>query len=136
MSRAWRELNTFHSMLLFVSVVGVDIITLCYKLIVSWYKCPYPKSSHHNNKRLQPTQRKNNGINVIQTPMNWAIIFNLKLYFWRMLTFNNSHLKTIFMFTYIKKHTFDGVEYAISCTFIDFTFKYIALNKFSYVFRF
>ena len=106
MSRAWRKLNTFHSMLLFVSVVGgVDIITLCYKLIVSWYKCPYPKSSHHNNKRLQPTQRKNNGINVIQTPMNWAIIFNLKLYYWRMLTFNNGHLKTIFMFTYIWSDT-------------------------------
>ena len=134
MSRAWRKLNTFHSMLLFVSVVGVDIITLCYKLIVSWYKCPYPKSSHHNNKRLQPTQRKNNGINVIQTPMNWAIIFNLKLYFWRMLTFNNSHLKTIFMFTYLKND--NCVKYTISCTFIDFTFKYIAFNKFSYVFRF
>ena len=107
MSRAWRELNTFHSMLLFVSVVGVDIITLCYKLIVSWYKCPYPKSSHHNNKILQPTQQKNNGINVIQTPMNWAIIFNLKLYYWRMFTFQNSQLKTIFIFTYIKNDIYN-----------------------------
>ena len=68
--------------------------------------------------------------------MNWAIIFNLKLYYWRLLTFNNSQLKTLFMFTYIKNDIFDAVEYAIPCIFIDFMFKYIAFNKFSNVFRF